>query len=125
MSFASRSPRIAPEWGVKRKLKATAPEALEDESTRATGLCVTCSHAQRCTTIQGKKNMQVMYCELFDDYERPRPKIAAAAPNPSNLSHDNDPARKQLRGLCVTCSHLAYCTFTKPQGGVWHCEEYE
>lgn len=110
---------------MKRKLKTIALDALEDEPTRATDLCSTCIHAHACTTIRGKKNMQVIYCEQFDDYERRQPRIAAAAPNPARLSHDYDPAQDQLRGLCVTCSHVAYCTFNKPQGGVWHCEQYE
>ena len=36
---------------------------------------------------------------------------------------DERPAR--VRGLCATCIHQATCTFPKPLGGVWHCEEYE
>jgi hypothetical protein len=110
---------------VKRKLKAVETEEIEDDRVTATGLCSTCSNARWCTTIRGKRNMKVMYCEQFDDYEPPRPKLAALQSNRDDLLYDDDPARKRSRGLCVTCSRFATCTFIKPEGGVWHCEEYE
>lgn len=28
-------------------------------------------------------------------------------------------------GLCASCIHAATCTFPRPTGGVWSCEEYE
>jgi hypothetical protein len=28
-------------------------------------------------------------------------------------------------GLCSTCENSETCTFQKPEGGVWHCEEYK
>jgi hypothetical protein len=30
-----------------------------------------------------------------------------------------------VRGLCVNCDKLHSCTYTKPEGGVWFCEEHE
>lgn len=29
-----------------------------------------------------------------------------------------------VRGLCVNCENRHTCEFVKPNGGVWHCEEY-
>jgi hypothetical protein len=29
------------------------------------------------------------------------------------------------RGLCVNCDVRETCTFSKPEGGVWFCEEYQ
>lgn len=29
-----------------------------------------------------------------------------------------------LRGLCFNCDHRDYCTYPKPVGGVWSCDEY-
>ncbi len=29
-----------------------------------------------------------------------------------------------IRGLCSICEGREACTFVKPEGGVWHCEEY-
>lgn len=28
-------------------------------------------------------------------------------------------------GLCRNCARLTDCTYPKPEGGVWHCDEYE
>ena len=28
-------------------------------------------------------------------------------------------------GLCRNCARLSNCTYPRPEGGVWHCEEYE
>jgi len=30
-----------------------------------------------------------------------------------------------LAGLCRTCVRLSDCTYPKPEGGVWHCDEHE
>jgi hypothetical protein len=27
-------------------------------------------------------------------------------------------------GLCVNCAERRNCTLPRPEGGVWHCEEY-
>jgi hypothetical protein len=29
------------------------------------------------------------------------------------------------RGLCLNCDVRNTCTFPKPEGGVWFCEEYQ
>lgn len=29
------------------------------------------------------------------------------------------------RGLCINCDVRDTCTFPKPEGGVWFCEEYQ
>lgn len=28
-------------------------------------------------------------------------------------------------GLCRTCARWSDCTYPKPEGGVWHCDEHE
>jgi len=35
---------------------------------------------------------------------------------------DKDPGA--YMGLCKSCANRETCTFPKPEGGVWHCEEY-
>lgn len=34
------------------------------------------------------------------------------------------PSQSVLRGLCVNCNHRRYCTYPRPPGGVWSCDEY-
>jgi hypothetical protein len=40
----------------------------------------------------------------------------------------NDPSRKRNErprlGLCASCAIYERCTLPKPEGYVWHCEEY-
>jgi hypothetical protein len=32
--------------------------------------------------------------------------------------------RVKLTGLCMNCENRRVCTHPKPEGGVWHCENY-
>jgi hypothetical protein len=32
--------------------------------------------------------------------------------------------KEVFKGLCVNCANRHTCLFPKPEGGVWHCEEY-
>jgi hypothetical protein len=29
-----------------------------------------------------------------------------------------------FKGLCMNCDHRFECRLPRPEGGVWHCEEY-
>jgi hypothetical protein len=43
--------------------------------------------------------------------------------SPLNLTaKEREPGKS--RGLCSICEDREVCTFLKPEGGVWHCEEY-
>jgi hypothetical protein len=33
--------------------------------------------------------------------------------------------RGKYMGLCMNCLHRDTCTFPRPEGGVWRCNEYE
>jgi hypothetical protein len=35
-----------------------------------------------------------------------------------------NPGREKVLGLCADCAARETCTFPRPEGGVWHCEEY-
>jgi hypothetical protein len=28
-------------------------------------------------------------------------------------------------GICSNCDNCRTCVFPKPEGGIWHCEEYQ
>ena len=30
----------------------------------------------------------------------------------------------EYKGLCVNCARREICEHPKPEGGVWHCDEY-
>jgi hypothetical protein len=42
-----------------------------------------------------------------------------------NAMQAHAPRTGELPGLCRNCARLDDCTYPKPEGGVWHCNEYE
>lgn len=42
----------------------------------------------------------------------------------SRSQGDRAPFPGGLRGLCVSCDLRFGCTYPKPPGGVWNCDEY-
>ena len=81
-------------------------------------LCTTCMHARTCMHRR-MTNRPIWYCEQFELPPSPRSETvlnevpATPVDNPGGL-----------QGLCANCALRETCTFPKPAGGVWHCEEY-
>ena len=75
-----------------------------------TDLCSTCIHAPVCKHRDECKGRKTR-CEEFLPVSLLKEKQREE--NPSKM------------GLCMNCKHRDYCAFPKPEGGVWHCEEYE
>jgi len=114
--------------------KATIPkpknkkmENLFEVKREASGLCSCCNSYKTCTyTIDPER--PILQCEEFDGivppflHRVPRGKIVPAVPEMTP-----DPSMSDLnsyRGLCSLCEDRTTCTYPKPEGGVWHCEEY-
>ena len=90
------------------------------------GLCTTCIHAPVCRSAKNSDS-PVIYCEEFE-YRLPpmsinAEKSADTAPKaPDRVTETRtDPS---LKGLCINCENRKTCTLPRPEGGVWHCEEY-
>lgn len=88
------------------------------------GICSTCNHMKECTIRKNWKG-PVTFCEEFDDYVPPR-----EVPAPKEMKEESDTPHTEsdtgkYKGLCVNCDLRKTCAFPKPEGGVWHCEEYE
>jgi hypothetical protein len=43
----------------------------------------------------------------------------------STNSRNGTAENGRFKGLCVNCKYRETCLYPKPEGGVWHCEEYE
>ncbi|MDJ0761394.1 MAG: hypothetical protein QNJ97_00275 [Myxococcota bacterium] len=93
---------------------------------RRLGVCFTCIDKDACTH---RKNWQgpVMFCEEFRVYQPPSSKSKKIVGNMGTEAAGFAAKAKEkpeYRGLCANCLQAATCTFQRPRGGVWYCEEY-
>ena len=92
------------------------------------GLCVTCNNVATCFHRR-RHNQPVWQCEEFDDSDLTEEKqkdnanMQKVSIEEVNDNYDEHP--DNLGGLCSSCKHREVCTYSKPEGGVWCCEEYE
>ena len=99
------------------------------------GLCATCEGWATCT-YPIPKDRPVLFCEEFEGLcdnltaavGPISPLLRAAQTQTTGVRHEprikmrEKPSRH--KGLCRTCENRETCTFPKPAGGVWHCEEF-
>lgn len=91
------------------------------------GLCLTCNKFPTC--VYPKNSLRpVLFCDEFEGYEDfpPQPVriISPSRPVVSSDTEDQEDSSLPLLGLCRICERRHECTYPKPEGGVWHCEEY-
>lgn len=82
-------------------------------------LCSSCKHTSTCTFPKDPQRPS-FYCEEFEievapqTYGRP----------PTQPYIEKVKESTGLVGLCSDCENQNKCSFPKPEGGIWHCEEY-
>ena len=104
--------------------KGTALSVRVEES--AAGLCLTCNNAANCT-YRARRGFDALFCEMFDDYvPTPNGKKANRNEQPTQAASRKaaKPAQLYAKGLCSTCENRDCCAFPRPEGGIWHCEEF-
>ncbi len=105
--------------GVKQKILT--------EPKKNFGLCSCCSCAPACTYSRDS-GRPVLQCEEFDGISHSLNQMVTWVGKPSvNRFSEPTPDAQSLgilRGLCAYCDGLNTCTYPKPEGGVWHCDEY-
>lgn len=111
--------------------KPSAPEAEripEVVAKQYRGLCSTCKNAEACS-FPRDPNRPVLECDEFDGYEVPQQEASIELAAPGTDVRSEEVAEKAesntVRGLCRNCGRFETCTYPKPEGGVWHCDEYE
>ena len=101
-----------------------APAAHETEHS---GLCMTCVHASTCAFLR-REDQPVLSCEEFDDRVEGSVETTGAADpqviEPQAQVTDVTEEPPGPTGLCATCDNRETCTYPKPEGGIWHCEEF-
>lgn len=91
------------------------------------GLCSACRNDPTCTYPRDP-GRPVVQCLDFEGYVAAPPKATGG----NGSRPDNSRVRSTMEekysgkymGLCRNCENRGTCTFSKPEGGVWHCEEY-
>jgi hypothetical protein len=87
------------------------------------GICPTCLHSGRCHLSSRGGDGPTHSCEEFE------PGSASGAPSAAlAAARSGEPAAEAAPegplGLCAGCSRQETCSYTRPEGGVWHCEDY-
>ncbi len=91
-----------------------------DTSEEYRDLCSNCDNGDACRG-RTRPRRPVFFCEEFV--------IFGAEPAPGlDRSAEEKPRETWSAnghvGLCVNCDNVPTCVMPKPEGGVWHCEEY-
>ena len=101
---------------------------FQEGDTVYRGLCRTCVGRATCTYPR-PKDRQVMFCAEFDgevlNPAKPFITVSGIPWEPRVQMAEQKRERSSRKGLCRTCERGESCTFPKPPGGVWHCEEFE
>ncbi|MBU0718925.1 MAG: hypothetical protein KJ749_11805 [Planctomycetes bacterium] len=106
---------------------AESRTSAEDQTTYD-GLCITCVHSPTCA-FPRCKDRPVLACEEFDDGGTPAAGTARTArplvPEPPVQASDVGQGPPGYPGLCATCNNRETCRYPKPEGGIWHCEDFD
>lgn len=103
-------------------LKKHADTATKKSKT-IHGLCITCNNVSDCSFRASDADRVIWHCELFDCFVQVEELLDAA--KAILESQPMDEGYSDFKGLCMNCMNCTTCTFPKPEGGIWHCEEYE
>jgi len=92
-----------------------------ETSLEKSGLCFTCNNGSICV-LREKRGFDAYYCETFDiNASNGHGRIAQFVDEVKPLAKKAD---SKFLGLCSNCENCESCHLPKPDGGVWHCEEY-
>jgi len=99
------------------KDKPTAPQKPQ----KIKGICSNCKHNQDCLYLRNSRK-PILFCQEYEVADEPR--VHSRKTAGTTVKQAEPASSKPLKGLCVNCANRDTCTFRKPEGGVWHCEEY-
>jgi hypothetical protein len=97
---------------------------MSENNMKYRGLCSTCKNAPGCTFPRDSQK-PVLNCEEFEVDTCPSVETTREEKSASSAPVDvEDEDSNKFIGLCSNCDNRRTCVFPKPEGGVWHCEEY-
>lgn len=84
------------------------------------GICLTCMHFTKCALPTADCSTGgIQYCE---EYRTVCLAPVVVTDEKTEKIHQTPSA---IPGLCGNCKHSSYCSFPRPEAGVWHCEDYQ
>lgn len=112
----------------KRIVQKIMDEIKTGEEKIYGGICATCENNTTCTFLRDP-SQPVMQCEehVLVSTEKTTITVQGAAISLRSVKDGiiNDASNVKNKGLCPNCKNLKTCTYSKPETGVWFCEEYE
>jgi len=105
-----------------RKEEHFREASIKTEQKFYNDLCSTCNHGEICLSKNTRQG-PVWFCEEFDDYVAVKELYDTALQRTDSQDRLSD--SEQFKGLCMNCENRHACSYLKPNGGVWHCEEYK
>ncbi len=96
---------------------------MSENNMEYRSLCSSCRNSGACA-FQKDRQKPVLYCEEFEIDISPSAKIAGKEKSSPTAPVDAKEDSGKFIGLCSNCDNRRTCTFPRPEGGVWHCEEY-
>ena len=98
---------------------------MSEKNMQDRSLCSNCKNDPDCAFKKNRRKPS-FYCEEFEVAACPPIKTAkeekSAAREPIDVEDEDS---DKFVGLCSNCDNRRTCTFPKPEGGIWHCEEYQ
>ena len=91
------------------------------------GLCTTCRRVGDCR-YENASGRPVLHCEEYEGNPPALETLSASRVGPSERlvasAAGTEADCPAVVGLCKTCQLSESCTYSRPEGGVWHCDEY-
>jgi hypothetical protein len=126
MSTLQKTKRRVSLTGTLQKAKKSKEVGHISKKEKYRGLCSTCKNAPMCMYRRGSKQ-PVLQCEEFEGYAPLSVRTTGRNISPASLENGSSIQGKdsgKYKGLCRNCENRETCTYPKPEGGVWHCNEY-
>ena len=98
---------------------------MSENNIKHRGLCSTCKNASFCA-FPRDPDKPVFYCEEFEIEKAAATRtIRKERPQATESCVTEGKGSSEFIGLCNDCENRQTCVFPRPEGGVWHCEEYQ
>ncbi len=99
---------------------ATYATGRSDASAPYRDLCSNCDNGEACRGGTRPRRPIFVCDEFVVSGALPAPELdRAVTEKPRETQNAN-----QYIGLCVNCDNARTCISPKPEGGIWHCEEF-